>query len=108
MGERVYVVRCGKEAGRGLYLLAGGGWTDKQRQAIHWRNCRPGSLARGNRRVVRIVTLSEQLRRAKKRIAELERAITTGGALLRLERSMLGVPGGILDADYDQGRADER
>lgn len=54
-------------------------------------------------RVVRLVTLSEQLRRAKKRIAELETAIKTDAVTMRGVAFALGVP-----SSYHRGRADER
>lgn len=52
---------------------------------------------------LRLVTLSEQLRRAKKRIAELENAIKEGSVAMREVAFALGVP-----SSYHRGRADER
>lgn len=85
MGERVYVVRSGRVAGKGWYLDYEGGagkWSSLQRFATKFRGVeeaercvayarRDGALP-GVYRLVRLVTLSEQLRRAKKGIAELE------------------------------------
>lgn len=123
MGERftLWVVREGTERGKGRYS-DGEYFTDFFRQcdAARFTKARAFEVAGTTGRPVRLVTLSEQLRRARKRIAELEEAAEMNGAelhKLRFDRALVGVSAQLEELHarivspthaYQQGRADER
>ncbi len=94
----VYVVREGKVRGEGDYwdfgFFAHGTAKGDALRLTRADAKKVASKYRG--RVVRVVTLSEQLRRAKKRIAELETRLTTEGYA------------SFATSQYEKGRADER
>lgn len=122
--SRVYVVRekwCNTES-RYFARSVVGRWSTAQALAERYKTRAEAAFWAGkvNGRVVRLVTLSEQLRRAKKRIAELEEAAAMGGAelnRLRFDKSLVGVNEQLerlhtriasATPEYQQGRADER
>lgn len=126
--SRVYVVREGKIRGEGRYRASGipawtgGRWAPTIKDAFRFtsRSMAMRNARKCKGRPVRIVTLSEQLRRAKKRIAELEEAAAMGGAelnRLRFDKALVGVNEQLeklhtriasATPEYQQGRSDER
>ena len=110
MGERVYVVREGKVRGEGRYRApgipawTGGRWAPTIKDAFRFtsRSMAMRNARKCKGRPVRLVTIPEQLRRAKKRIAELvsKQACMTDKAVQIMKEDR--------DEYYQRGRADER
>lgn len=95
--NRYYVVRRGKRRGHGMYLDQDYGWTRTKAHAT-WFWCRHRAAELG--RVVLMVEVNEQLRRAEKRIAELKAAVDRSVP----QAAAMSVAAG----NYEAGRADER